>query len=224
MAQPGAIYYLSLFVLIITLQFWRTFQVVKDNPTEHTWREYFHVSLQVLYTSAGVAILLIGELKEWIPVIMMVYIGLVVSSSYLDTTGKKFKQSTQFAVHVFIIIFVVIVTLYSYEKILPRKNIIKDIQKPVSAAAIAHNYKVAFPYIDRTLVKHVGSNKMRETLLYFATIVKGTSRDDALLKAKLVALNVDNDNAAIRLFNPSQKGKEGKIQLFTEQSVVEDLP
>jgi hypothetical protein len=184
--------------------------------------------LQVLYTSAGVAILLIGELKEWIPVIMMIYLGLVVSSSYLDTTGKNFKQSTQFAVHMFIIIFVVAVTLYSYEKILPRQHNNKENQKPISATVSAtvavHNYKVAFPYIDRTLVKHVGSNRMRDTLLYFATNVKGISRDDAILKAKLMAFNLENDNVAIKLFNPSQKGKEGKIQILSEQAVVEDLP
>jgi len=53
MTQPGAVYYLILYGIIIVLQFFNLFTLVKDKPDEYNWRNYFYVSLQVVYTSAG---------------------------------------------------------------------------------------------------------------------------------------------------------------------------
>ena len=217
MTQPGAIYYLILYALILILQFFKTFPLVKDEPDKYNWRNYFYISLQVVYTSAGIAILLFAHLKDWMAVIMMAYVVLVVISSFLDPVGVKFHQNTRLALHLVIIVFVVITTMVSYEKVLPKS--IPDLDREKATVAAVRQYKVALPYLDRTLEKHVGAGRMRDTLLYFSANVEGASRGEAVLKAKEMALS--NEHGSIRPFNPSKKGIVPIIQILTERAIVE---
>ena len=219
MTQPGAIYYLILYALIIVLQFFKTFPLVKDEPDKYNWRNYFYVSLQIVYTSAGVAILLFAQLRDWMAVIMMAYVVLVVISSFLDPVGAKFRENTRLALHLVIIAFIVISTVISYEKVLP-KSIPKEDQKKATAA-MTHHYKVALPYLDRTLARHVGPGRMGDTLLYFSTSVEAASRGDAVLKAIEIALS--NDHGSIRPFKPSQKGNQADVQVLSQQAIVEEV-
>jgi len=219
MTQPGAIYYLILYALIIVLQFFKTFPLVKDEPEKYNWRNYFYVSLQVVYTSAGVAILLFAQLRDWMAVIMMAYVVLVVISSFLDPVGVKFKANTRLVIHLVIIVFVVITTIISYEKVLP-KSTHKEDQRRATANMVRH-YKVALPYIDRTLARHVGPSRIRDTLCYFSTSVEGASRGDALLKAIEIALS--NEHGSIRPFKPSQKGNQDDVQVLSGQAIVEEI-
>lgn len=217
MTQPGAIYYLILYALILLLQFFKTFSLVKDEPDKYNWRNYFYISLQVVYTAAGIAILLFAQLKDWMAVIMMAYVVLVVISSFLDTVGAKFRENTRLVLHLLIIIFVVTTTLVSYEKVLPKT--ISDQAQAKPTVIPVRKYKVALPYVDRTLETHVGAGRMRDTLLYFATMVESTSRGEAVLKAKEIALS--NERGSIKPFNPSQKGITPMIQIMSEQAIVE---
>lgn len=219
MTQPGAIYYLILYALIIVLQFFKTFPLVKDEPEKYNWRNYFYVSLQVVYTSAGVAILLFAQLRDWMAVIMMAYVVLVVISSFLDPVGVKFRANTRLVIHLVIIVFVVITTIISYEKVLPKSTSKKD-QRRATATMVRH-YKVALPYIDRTLARHVGPSRIRDTLCYFSTSVEGASRGDALLKAIEIALS--NEHGSIRPFKPSQKGNQDDVQVLSGQAIVEEV-
>ena len=218
MTQPGTIYYLILYALIVILQFFKTFPLVKEEPDKYSWRNYFYVSLQVVYTSAGVAILLFAQLRDWMAVIMMAYVVLVVISSFLDSVGAMFRENTRLAIHGVIIAFVVITTIISYEKVLP-KSTPKEDQK--ATVAVVHHYRVALPYLDRTLERHVGAGRMRDTLLYFSTSVEGASRREAVLKAKEMALG--GDHGSIRPFNPSQKGDQSNVQVLSEQAIVEEV-
>lgn len=220
MTQPGAIYYLILYALILILQFFKTFPLVKEEPDKYNWRNYFYVSLQVVYTSAGVAILLFAQLKDWMAVIMMTYVVLVVISSFLDPVGVKFHQNTRLVLHLVIIAFVVTTTMVSYEKVLPKTVSTQAQEKPTVAPV--HQYKVALPYVDRTLEKHVGPGRIRGTLLYFSANVESMSRGDAVLKAKEIALS--NEHGAIRPFNPSKKGVNLMIQIMSDQAIVEQIP
>jgi hypothetical protein len=219
MTQPGAIYYLILYALIIVLQFFKTFPLVKDEPDKYNWRSYFYVSLQVVYTSAGVAILLFAQLRDWMAVIMMAYVVLVVISSFLDPVGVKFRENTRLALHLVIIAFIVITTIISYEKVLPKSTPKEDQKK--ATAAMVHHYKVALPYLDRTLARHVGPGRMRDTLLYFSTSVEGPSRGDAVLKA--IELALSNEHGSIRPFKQSQKGNQDDVQVLSEQAIVEEV-
>lgn len=220
MTQPGAIYYLILFALILILQFFKTFPLVKDEPDKYNWRNYFYISLEVVYTGAGIAILLFAQLKEWMAVIMMAYVVLVVISSFLDPVGAKFRENTRLALHLLIIVFVITVTLVSYAKVLP-KTICEQPQAKKSTVLPVFKFKVALPYVDRTLEKHVGVGRMRDTLLYFSTTVEGTSRSEAVLKAKEIALS--NERGSIKPFNSTQMGATPIIQVTSDLAIVEQI-
>lgn len=88
-------------------------------------------------------------------------------------------------------------------------------------AAVPHHYRIAFPYVDRTLVKHVGEGRLRDTLLYFSTTIEGPSRGEALLKAKDLALS--GERGSIRPFSPSQRGNQADLQVLSEQATVEEM-
>jgi hypothetical protein len=215
--QPGAIYYLILYTLIIVLQFFKTFPKVRDEPEKYGWREYFFVSLQVVYTAAGVIILLLAQLKEWMAVLMMAYVGLIVVSSFLDTVGTRFKPTTRLCLHLAIILFVVVTTVISYEKVLPRNGAASSAQEP--NARPKQRYRVVFPYSDATLAKHVGVGRMKGLRLYFATTVEGGTRDEAILRAKEVALHGGEDS--IQPFARASFTTSAAIDLSIDEAAVE---
>lgn len=219
MPQPGTIYYLILYGIIILLQFTKTFIQVKEEPNKYNWRDYFYVSLQVVYTSAGVVILLLAELKEWMGVIMLAYVVLVLIGSFLDNVGKRFQANTRLGLHSVIIAFVIFTTIFSYERVLPKSKPKED--QPKATVAVVHRYKIAFPYLDLTLSRHLGAGKMLNTQLYFSTSVEGTSRAEAVFRAKEMALS--NEPESIRPFNPSPKGNQIDIRVLSEQAIVEEV-
>jgi len=210
---------LILYGIIILLQFTKTFIQVKEEPGKYNWRNYLYVSLQVVYTSAGVVILLLAELKEWMGVIMLAYVVLVLISSFLDNVGNRFQSNTLVALHSVIIGFIIFTTIFSYERILPKSKLKED--QPKATVAVVHRYKVALPYVDLTLSRHLGPGKMLNTQLYFSTNVEGVSREEAVLKAKEKALS--NEPGSIRPFNPSHKGNQIDVRLSNEQTVVEEV-
>ena len=219
MPQPGTIYYLILYGIIILLQFYRTFTLVKDQPDKYNWRDYFYVSLQVVFTSAGVIVLLLSELREWMGVIVMAYMGLVLISSFLDLAGMRFRDNTRVSLHIAIIVIIVFTTIFSYQRVLPRSKPKEAQPKPI--VEVVHRYKVAFPYLDLTLARHLGTGKMLNMQLYFSTSVEGASREEAVLKAKEKALS--SEPGSIRPFNPSHKGNQIDVRLLNEQVVVEEV-
>jgi hypothetical protein len=219
MTEPGAIYYLILYALIIILQFFKTFPLVKDDPQKYNWRNYFYVSLEVVYSSAGVAILLLAQLKNWIGVIMMVYIVLVVIGSFLDPVGVRFRNNTRLALHIIIIAFIVVITIVSYDKLLPKSN--HEEEKTKAQVLPAKHFKVALPYIDQTLYKYVGAGRMQGEHLYFSASVDAQSRDEAVLKAKELAIG--DTGQSIKVFMPSPKGKQADLQIILQEAISEEL-
>ena len=213
MTQPGGIYYLILYALIIILQFYKTYPLIKDDPAHYNWRDYFYVSLQVVYSAAGVVILLLAQLKEWIGVIMLGYAALIVFTSYLDPVGARFKQNTRFALHIVIIVIIVATTVYSYERVLPKSISAKTQQN--------HHYKVVLPYRDHTLESWFGPGRVRDVVLYFSATVEGASRGDAVVKALNVALA--GQHGSIMPFRPSGKGKRSDVEPLTEEATVEEV-
>ena len=111
------------------------------------------------------------------------------SISFLDTVGVKFRENTRLGLHLLIIEFVITTTLVSYEKVLPKTISDQALAQAKPTVIPVRQYKVALPYVDRTLEKHVGAERMRETLFYFLTMVESTSRGEAVLKAKEIALS-----------------------------------
>jgi len=210
MTQPGAIYYLVLYAIIVVLQFFKVFPDTKQDPARVNWRNYFYVSLQVVYTSAGVAVLLFAQLKDWMPVIMMTYVFLVLISSYLDAAGTMFRENTRLAIHLFIIAFIVFATVISYQRILPK----------TTPPSMLHQYKVALPYVDNTFSRYVTPARMGSRMLYFSTSVEAPSRAEALLKGMNMAMG--NVSGSIRPFKPSDKGGPFDVLVLSDQAVVEE--
>lgn len=209
--EPGAIYYLVLYALIIVLQFFKTYPGVREKRDKLNWRHYFFVSLEVVYTSAGVAILLVAQQKEWIAVIMMVYVMLVVISSFLNTVGAEFKDNTRLAIHILIITIIVGTTVFSYAKLLPSS--LPQSKEPV-------DYIVTVPYRDLTLEKHVGP-RMGEKKLLYRTTVKGASPNDAITNAKEKALS--NGQDSITPFDSKQRASQAVILISDEAMALESI-
>jgi len=205
--QPGAVYYLILYAIIIALQFFKLFKQVKTEPDKYSWRNYFYVSLQVVYTSAGVAVLLVAQLRDWMAVIMVAYLLLVLISSFLDTVGAEFRDNTRVTVHLIIIASVTAITIISYQKVLPKS----------APPSMARHYKVALPYMDNTLARYVSPDRMGDRLLYFSTSVDAPSRAEA----RDMALR--KTGGSIKPFKPSRKGNPSDVVVLSDQAVIEEL-
>jgi hypothetical protein len=150
---------------------------------------------------------------------MLAYVVMVLISSFLDNVGNRFHSNTRVALHSVIIGFIIFTTIFSYERVLPKSKPKEDQSR--AAAAVIHRYKVAFPYLDLTLSRHLGAGKMLNTQLYFSTSIEGASREEAVFKAKEKALS--NEPGSIIPFNPSHKGTQVDIRLSSEQTVVEEV-
>lgn len=216
MTSPSAIYYVLLYFFIFLLRFFKVYPQVRDFPAQYNKWHYGFVSLEIVYTAAGVTILLLASRPEWIAVIMLSYALLLVTSSYLDTVGARFPDKVRFGAHILIILLVVSATLFAFSSVLedPTAAKTREIRK-------ATQYRVAIPYVDLTLDRHLGGGKLAGILFGYFTTVEAVSREEAVAKADEQFRG--SGEKSVRLFKPNREKDAYNVSTQPQAIVVERL-
>ena len=181
--MENIVYYLVLYLFVIIIRF---FKLKKQYGKEFNkkWYETFYGSLEIVYTASGFIIaLLLNVPKEWIAAVIAVYLLIVVFSAFLEMSSEdEFKPLTRSIMHAVIILIISISTYLTFSKILPKVDL-NGVEIPEKNENIDKTYFVIVPYIDNTLINHIGYQKIKDK--YFMTEVKviSVSKDSAKIIA-----------------------------------------
>lgn len=175
---PNTLYYLVLYSVVIAVRFFKL-RKDEDGPGwhKHTRREVFHVGLEVVYTSSGLVILLLNDLRDFAPFIFVAYVLVVLASSQMESMEEKFTPNQVFGTHLVILIAVIATTVVYFQGKQNRAMEVHDRSKAPS------HYRVAIPYQDFGLREHVGAAFGARELVYI-TDVTATDPFDARTNAR----------------------------------------
>lgn len=168
--MENIIYYIFLFILVISIRFFKLKNIYKDEFNKK-WSEVFFSSLEIVYTASGVVIaLLLNVSKAWIAPVVIVYLVIVIFSALLEMSNENFNNKTKTGLHIGIIIIVVAATIITYDEVIPKV----DINGKPTPVNIKNNialkqYTIIIPYFDYSLIRHVGNKKLKNTPLTFQT-------------------------------------------------------
>lgn len=180
--SPTSLYYLLLYILVIVINYFRVrkrYQIPDENtpnPQKFDWRPVLYVSLDFVYTSAGFVILIIQNKLVWAPAILILYLILVTYSSNLDSIGDRLGENFKLWSHIIIGLIIVCFTLVTFNTSCIINN--------------KHKYRIAIPYLDKTLMNRFPSDRTGETLLVYIHEVECISKNEAI-KSALNALKSD---------------------------------
>lgn len=162
------LYYLAQYLVVFVISYFRirkAFQIqdpTTPNSPKFNWKPVLFVSLEVVYTSAGLIIVLIDGSKEWAPVIIIFYIILILISSNLTSIEERFSENSKLASHCIITAIIIGGTIFVLNK---------DRQK---------RFQVSIPYYDSSLKK---SNKVNRNFYYeINTNSERTALDSAITR------------------------------------------
>lgn len=175
--NPDLFYYLGLYLLIFLLRYIKLIKQKKSIEETISFRRILFVSLDLSYTAAGFVILLLANLKAWIPVIVIFYILYVFAGLMLDLMDDKLKAQTKLIWHVTLISLLLIMTIVTF-------TVILEPTSPKETMPQKREYKVLVPYKDQTLITHLGFRTAGSTKLVFLVNVEATTEEEARIKAK----------------------------------------
>jgi hypothetical protein len=225
MLSPQMIYYLILYLFIFLIHFFKVYPYVRDNVSQYNWWHYGFFSLEIVYTSAGVALLVMGSQKDWMSVMLASYMVLLVCSAFLDTIGTKFKDKSRFTAHMVIIGIVILSTIVLHAtvvgKVYEREKEWKVMASKLKTAPSPPLYRVGIPYVDLTLDRYLGRNKLEAIKFVFITKVSAPSREEAIEKAKAKFWGSDPDS--MKLFSQDKKKSLYNVSVFMDEAFAERL-
>lgn len=188
------LYYILLYLLVLVMRFFKLKNSYKETFKDH-WKETFDCSIEIVYTSSGFVIALLINAKEIIPVIIIGYILVIISASYLErSTAGEFSVNTKFGINLFIITLVLLSTVIGYTKIIPETTDVQGHIIEKSSDTITEDIKdkftVLIPYQDNTLNSHVGKTLIGDKTFYVTVNIEEYRKDKAILKA----ISIFNDS------------------------------
>lgn len=192
------LYYILLYALVIVMRFFKLKNQYKLDYKSN-WKETFDCSIEIVYTSSGFVIALLMNAQQFIPVIIVGYVLVIISSSYLERAGKdEFNTNSKFAMNLMIIFIVFFTTIFGYAKIIPETTDINghttlksDEKEDLNTSRLKNNlYVVILPYADKTLKSHIGAKLLENKNFYELIEVKDTSYNSATLQA----ISIFNDS------------------------------
>lgn len=168
--MENIIYYIFLFILVISIRFFKLKNIYKDDFNKK-WSEVFFSSLEIVYTASGVVIaLLLNVSKAWIAPVVIVYLVIVIFSALLEMSNENFDNITKTALHIGIIVIVVAATIITYDDVIPKVDINgKPTPVNIKNNTTLKQYTIIIPYFDYSLIRHVGNKKLKNTPLIFQT-------------------------------------------------------
>ena len=225
MLSPQMIYYLILYLFIFVIHLSKIYPNVRDNPSQFSWRYYGFFSLEIVYTSTGVALLVMASQRDWMSVIMISYMLLLICSALLDTIGTKFQDKSRFTAHMVIIGIVVLATIVLHatvlSKVYEREKGWGALISKLKTAPTVPSYRVAIPYIDLTLDRYLGRGKMEDIKFVYIAKVTAISREEAIEKAKAKFWGSDADS--MKLFSQNKEKNLYNVSVFGDEIFVERL-
>jgi len=165
--SPNTLYYITLYAVVIVVHLFKLRKEEAGKKWEkHNWKEIFHVGLEIVYTASGLVVLLIADLPEYIPFIVMAYVFLVFVSSQIQSMEERFSDNVVFGTHIFILIFVLAITFLYFDVIQ------RSAKSELLARSIGpHHYKVLMPYQDLALRDHIGVGFGARRLVFSTEVV-----------------------------------------------------
>lgn len=178
--SPSTLYYLALYTLVIIIRFFK----LKKQAGVWDSKKVFYVALEVVYTSSGLVVLLLEDLKAFAPFIIVAYLILVLVSSQIDSMEERFSGNAAFFTHLAVIAIVVSVTVVYFE-VVQRGLETKRREEADKRAQLekSKNYRIAIPYEDQTLRAHVGTRLFGSRQLVEIISVRADTEDNARAKA-----------------------------------------
>jgi hypothetical protein len=214
------VYYIGLYLLVLLLKFINTARKPSIDNEESKlnrngkpkWQYVLHVSLDVVYTSAGFAIALIENLRTWIPAIMIIYIILVILSTSVDNL-TFLTLNTRTIIHGSILLVVISTTILGYTL---------NFGKPkIETSKGDSNLKIVIPYIDLSLMKHTGLDFSNTPENNFRVIIKS----DDETKAKQEAIDsFYRSNIIYPLFGGKDiNSKHSQLKINYDEIIVQNI-
>lgn len=213
--MENIIYYIFLFILVISIRFFKLKNIYKDDFNKK-WSEVFFSSLEIVYTASGVVIaLLLNVSKAWIAPVVIVYLVIVIFSALLEMSNENFNNKTKTGLHIGIIIIVVAATIITYDEVIPKV----DINGKPTPVNIKNNialkqYTIIIPYFDYSLIKHVGNKKLKNTPLIFQTNIITENKNTVY---KLALEKIRKEKLLSPLFPDNSLNQ---IEILREQIVI----
>jgi hypothetical protein len=182
--NPQFPYYVCLYLVTILLRFIRTYRVKPDttedeNSIKKYYANYWFFGFESVNVSAGVFILLSEQASKYVAAWMMLYVGLVLFSAFLeeDHVGLKLKKYG----HIGVSFLVVAITVYAFFWVDAEK--VKNEMQAAALASQQRTWKVAIPYLDQTLNRNFGIKDLPIQSV-FITITTAENRVTAIKAAK----------------------------------------
>ena len=216
LTMENLIYYIALYLFVILVRFFKLKKQYGMDGFREKWKETFFSSLDIVYSASGFVIaLLLNVPKTWIAVVIIMYIILVVSAACMEMSGDSFKTNSKLAIHLFIIALIATATIISYSNLIPTVDFNgNNFEKDKATDRIEEEYIVAIPYVDYSLISHIGYNKLKDKNFLFEISVRTSNKDSALI----LAINKINSDSLIRPILPN-KSKEN-INLLPEKALI----
>lgn len=205
-------YYLALFSLLFLFNF---FKVRKNSPKDsRKFQDYFLISQEIVFTSAGIFIFLLEKEKNWLGFIIIGFLILMVASNSNSILDLKEEYNLIFGINVAIIIIIIAAAIASFEYYIPNLELEKKrIENSQYDTLIT--YKIAIPYRDNTLIKHVGKEKFGNRNLVYIAFIECKSEKCAIDSAKIRF----SEDLISKPIIPEAKGVENKIDADFEKIV-----
>lgn len=191
-------YYLALFLLVFIIRYFKLKKQYRLTYGSHKLK-LLHVSLELIYTASGIIIALLLNIdKKWIPVVIIFYIILVITSSLLEMANEEdFKPNFLTKIHGLLVIFIILFSLITYTKIIPNTDINGE-SKPSKITEIP-KYAIIIPYTDESLQRNAGKSELKNRKFMYYSEESGINKDSikrisiAKLKKNIKPLYKDNN-------------------------------
>jgi hypothetical protein len=196
------IYYYILFVFIFII---RLFKLLRDSD-KHKIYEYFYIGQEIVYTSAGVLIMILEKDRNYLAPIAIGYVILVFISSAIDSLDQIKRKGVIASFNILIITIIFIGTGVTYISYLPSIDNETKQHNNQSSDTIK-SFTVVIPYSDNSLKRNIGKDKFGERQLFYSIELKCDDERKAIDSAK----NVFNELQISKAIYPDIKGVDNKI-------------
>jgi len=182
--NPETIYYLFIYAFIIFVRFTKIYG--QNKP----WQEYFFISLEFVYSSVGIVIVLMTQAEQnSLSAVFIIYCFILMVSVFLDA-NDKFSLNMRVAGHLFIIGTVITSAIYFNQTLL--------FPKEIKTETRVAQYLVSVPYYDLAARAYVGDKFGTRKFVYISKTMASNPADavrnaqaDFHAHANEIALQVD---------------------------------
>ncbi len=170
--DPRLVGYLILYLFIIAVRYFKVVPSIRKNPQQYNYKHVFFVSLDILYTAAGLATLLVANRPDWIAPIITGYSFLLVVSVFVEASSEHFTDRWRLGAHLGLITVVVVGTVFTFQSLLGQGS---GTAARDSDGRETYPFRVAVPYVDLTLDQFLGRDRLGDRRFVFTVELRANS-------------------------------------------------